>query len=201
MLEEAIKLATFCHKWEKRKTWEDYISHPLAVMGILKKYDFPDEVLIAAVLHDVCEDTDMSNIEIRSLFWDRVWFIINALTKNQKPKNNKELIEAYNNQKKSNWKYETIEEYMDYRFHLYINRFSVWIIAEPWIMFVKIADQIDNSRSLSIFPKEKADRKIKELEEYFIPVYEKMSYLITPMYIDKYKWLLGDLKNEIKKYK
>jgi len=37
-------------------------------MGILKKYDFPDEVLIAAVLHDVCEDTDMSNIEIRSLF-------------------------------------------------------------------------------------------------------------------------------------
>lgn len=197
MLEDAILLATQAHKWQKRKSGEDYIAHPLAVMEILRGYWFSEEALVAAVLHDICEDTDVSNFEIREKFWDRVWFIINALTKNKKPRNNDELKKRYEEIKKQTSKYKTIEEYMDYRFHLYINRFSVGIMVDPWIMFIKMADQIHNISTMWSFRQDKKIRKLKELEKYFIPVYQKMEYIVTPMYQKKYEWLLDDLIQSI----
>lgn len=200
MLDEAIKLATHLHKWQFRKTGEEYITHPISVMNILKKYDFPEEALICAVLHDICEDTEATNIQIRELFGDRVWFIINALTKNQKPRRNSELKKIYEKQKNS-WEYKNFEEYVDYRFHLYINRFTIWIIADPWIMYIKMADQIHNIQSLEIFPEEKRLRKIKEIEDYFIPMYEKMTWILTPMYLEKYNNMMRDLKALIKESK
>jgi (p)ppGpp synthase/HD superfamily hydrolase len=37
-------------------------------MRILSKYDFPEEALICAILHDICEDTEATNVQIRELF-------------------------------------------------------------------------------------------------------------------------------------
>lgn len=201
MLKDAIDLATRLHEWQKRKTGEDYITHPLSVMGILKRHKFPEEVLVCAVLHDICEDTETTNIEIRDEFWDRVWFIVNALTKNKKPRNNAELKKKYEEMKKGKCKYDTFEEYVDYRFHLYINRFTVGIIADPWIMFIKMADQIDNTRTLHIFSEEKRQRKINELENFFLPMYANMEELVTPMYKPKYDALLEELNGNINKAK
>lgn len=200
MLEDAIKLAEHLHKGQYRKTWEEYINHPLAVMRILSKYDFPEEALICAILHDICEDTEATNVQIRELFWDRVGFIINALTKNQKPKNNKELKEIYEKQK-LNSEYKTFEEYVDYRFHLYINRFTIWIIADPWIMYIKMADQMHNLQTVDVFTSEKRARKIAELENFFIPMYERMTGILTPMYLEKYENMMWDLKSLIKEKK
>ena len=68
MLKKAIALATERHKGQKRESGEDYVSHPLAVMEILRRYSFPEEALICAVLHDVCEDTNISNLHIGKVF-------------------------------------------------------------------------------------------------------------------------------------
>ena len=201
MLEEAIKLSTKLQKWQKRRSWEEYIVHPLSVMNILKSFDFSEEVLVAWVLHDICEDTETTNIEIREIFWERVWFIVNALSKNRKPKNNKELKLNYEIEKKNNSKNSTFEEYVDYRFFLYLNRFSMWIFADPRIMFIKIADQIDNTKSLDVFPKDKRDRKIEELEKHFLPLYERMTEILTPRYMDKYKKMIQILNENIAKAK
>lgn len=202
MLEKAVDLAKSLHKGQKRKSWDDYIVHPMSVMSILKEFDFPEEALVCAVLHDIVEDTEKTNIEIRDEFGDRVWFIVNALSKNQKPKNNKELKEKYNREKDElsdlAW---TFEEYVDYRFYMYLNRFSMGIIADPWIMFIKIADQIDNTSSLNVFPKEKRDRKISELEEHFLPLYDRMTEILTPMYMEKYEKMIAILKGNIEKAK
>jgi len=200
-LQKAIKLATKLHKWQKRKSWEDYIEHPLAVMEILKRYDFTEDVLISAVLHDICEDTEATNIYIREEFWDRIWFIVNALTKNKKPVNNKELKERFEREKSKWGGDKTFKEFIDYRFLMYVNRFYVWIIADPWIMFIKIADQIHNLSTMQIFPKEKIKRKIAELEDHFLPVYKKSEELITPMYMPKYEWMLKELREKIEEAK
>lgn len=177
-LEQAIELATELHKWQKRKDWSDYINHPLAVMELLKKYDFPEDALIAAILHDICEDTEVCSIDINKLFWTRVWFIVNALSKNQKPKNNEALKREYKEKeiqtKISNLEtYKDYDEYFDYRFHIYLNRFYTWIIAEPRIFFIKIADQLNNLSDMTPFSKEKKLRKINEIDEFFIPIYKK----------------------------
>lgn len=203
-LEQAIELAKKLHKWQKRKDWSDYINHPLAVMEILKKYNFPEEVLIAAVLHDVCEDTEVCSLEINELFGTRVGFIVNALSKNQKPKNNEELKKEYKEReskaKISNLEnYKDFEEYLDYRFHLYLNRLYTWIIADPWILFIKIADQIHNMSDMTSFSKDKKLRKIKEAEEYFLPMYKKSKPIfdMSKKTIDKYNLFIELLTKKI----
>lgn len=207
-LKKAIEIATMYHKWQKRKDGSDYINHPLAVMETLKKYSFPEDALIAAVLHDVCEDSNCSNLNINSIFWTRVWFIINALTKNKKPKNNKELKAEYEKRQKaervSNLEnYKNYDEYIDYRFHLYLNRLYTWIIAEPWIFFIKVADQMHNLSSMDFFPKEKKERKIKEVEKYFLPIYEKSKILfnVENNTLKKYDIFLELLVEKIEKAK
>jgi len=183
-LDEAIALATKYHCNQKRKDGSPYIAHPIAVMELLKKYNFPEEALISAILHDICEDTEVSNLNISEQFWTRVWFTINALSKNRKPQNNKELkkdFEKKHKEKKiSNLEnYTNYWEYMNFRFHLYMNRFYMWIIAEPWIFYIKISDQIHNLWTMDLFPTEKKKRKIEELEKYFIPIYEKVEEIFN----------------------
>ena len=203
---EALEIAKELHKWQLRKDGSLYINHPLRVAELLRKHWFPEEVLISAILHDICEDTNLNNININKLFWNRVWFIVNALTKNKKPKNLEKLKEDYENKKVkiSNLEqYNNFEEYIDYRFHLYINRLYTWVIAEPWIFFIKISDQIDNLSDMKPFTKEKKLRKINEVENYFLPIYTKCINIfdIDSKYIKLYNNFITMLKKTIKEAK
>ena len=207
-LEKAIELAKKYHEGQKRKDGSDYINHPLRVMEFLKKYDFPEELLVAGVLHDMCEDTDITISQINEMFGTRIGFIINALSKNRKPKNHKELKKEYeekkNKRKISNLEnYENFDEYVDYRFHIYLNRLYMGIIAEPRIMFIKIADQIDNLSDMKPFSKEKKLRKINEVEQYFLPMYERCESLfsINEDNLKMYKTFISLLKSTIEKAK
>ena len=82
MLERAIQFATQAHKGQFRKyTGEPYITHPLAVMEIVKGVPgHTPEMLVAAVLHDVVEDTDVSLMEIQEEFGDAVSDLVLHLT-------------------------------------------------------------------------------------------------------------------------
>jgi len=204
-LKKAIEIAETHHKWQLRRDGSLYIDHPLRVMWTLKKYNFPEEALIAAILHDICEDTDISNLQINELFGTRVWFIVNALSKNKKPKNNDELKKEYKKKqaerKVSNLQdYNNFEEYKDYRFHLYINRLYTWMIADPWIFFIKIADQIDNLSDIEPFTEEKRFRKIKEVENFFLPIYRKIreTFKINKEVNEKYDLFINLLTEKIK---
>ena len=203
-LEQAIELAKELHKWQKRKDGTDYIAHPIAVMELLKKYDFPEDALIAAVLHDICEDTEVCSIDINKLFWTRVWFIVNALSKNKKPKNNQELKREYKEREQkskiSNLEtYKDFEEYIDYRFHIYLNRLYIWIIADPWIFFIKVADQLHNLSDMWFFPQEKKIRKIEEIEKYFLSMYYKLKHIfeINNNTLEKYNIFIKLLEDKL----
>ena len=203
-LDQAIELAKTHHEWQKRKDGSNYIDHPIAVMETLKQYDFPEELLIAAVLHDICEDTVICSIDINKLFWTRVWFVVNALSKNPKPKNNEELKKEYkeneNKKKISNLEtYKDFDEYIDYRFHIYLNRLYIWIIADPRIFFIKVADQLHNLSDMRIFPLEKKKRKIEEVEKYFLPIYKKVKYIfdINASTLEKYDIFIKLLEDKL----
>ena len=74
-----------------------------------------------------------------------------------------------------------------------------WIIAEPSIMFIKMADQIHNVWTMDFLRPDKQLRKISELEEYFIPMYENMSKNLDEEYYIKYTWILQELLDTIEK--
>lgn len=93
MLERAIEFATQAHKGQFRKyTGEPYITHPLAVMEIVRGVPgHTQEMLVAAVLHDVVEDTDVSLMEIQEEFGNVVSDLVLHLTDISKPEDGNRL--------------------------------------------------------------------------------------------------------------
>ena len=87
MLDSAIEFATAAHGDQKRKYHDTpYISHPLAVMEIVKSVPgHTEEMLAAAVLHDVVEDTQVVLGEITALFGNEVGELVDYLTDRSVP--------------------------------------------------------------------------------------------------------------------
>lgn len=80
-LANAMRFATVAHGEQKRKyTNEPYITHPLAVMKIVQEVPHTTEMLMAAVLHDVVEDTPVTVNQIEDEFGPVVAEMVNGLT-------------------------------------------------------------------------------------------------------------------------
>ena len=80
-VQQAIKLATKAHDGQLRKTGEPYIIHPLAVQKILEEWNMDEDTIVAGILHDVVEDTDVTLKEIEEQFGKNVAFLVNGVTK------------------------------------------------------------------------------------------------------------------------
>ena len=95
LLKKAIYFAEQAHDGQYRQTGEPYIIHPFAITEILLNYKADITTLIAALLHDVVEDTEYSLEEIESHFGATIRYIVNGLTKG---KNNKIKTKYYTKQ-------------------------------------------------------------------------------------------------------
>ncbi|MGD1992956.1 MAG: HD domain-containing protein, partial [Anaerolineae bacterium] len=81
LYEEALRLAARAHQDQVRKTGSvPYITHPVHVSMILAQYGFSEEVMAAALLHDVVEDQDVTLTEIEDQFGAHVAEIVDVLT-------------------------------------------------------------------------------------------------------------------------
>ena len=81
MYEETLKFATKAHGEQKRKyTGEPYITHPIAVAEIVKSIQHTEEMMAAALLHDVVEDTAVTIDEIADKFGYEVAELVSWLT-------------------------------------------------------------------------------------------------------------------------
>src|ERR1700712_4996391 len=80
-LEHAIDIASKAHAGQKRKSGEPYIIHPLSVASTLIDWGMDIDSVIAGVLHDTVEDTDVKLDEIESLFGKDAAFLVDGVTK------------------------------------------------------------------------------------------------------------------------
>jgi (p)ppGpp synthase/HD superfamily hydrolase len=86
MLDEVLKFATTAHGDQKRKYTNDpYIVHPIAVSEIVKTVAHTDEMVAAALLHDVVEDTDVTLDQIKDKFGSKVAELVGWLTDISRP--------------------------------------------------------------------------------------------------------------------
>lgn len=84
LAEEARGIATKAHDGQVRKTdGQPYIVHPLAVADIVKQHGFSETVIAAALVHDVLEDTDVSETELRQALGDAVVDIVTAVSEDK----------------------------------------------------------------------------------------------------------------------
>lgn len=136
----ALGFAAEAHTGQVRKyTGEPYINHPVEVMNIVKSVPHTEDMLCAALLHDVVEDCGVTLSEINDIFGAEVCFMVNDLS-------DFSCLEDGNREKRKE-----------------IDR--MWIAsAEKRSKTIKLADLISNSKSICEHDKDFAKVYIKEKE-------------------------------------
>ncbi len=157
-IEQAIALATKAHETQKRKSGEPYINHPLAVMQILQDWKMDEDTVIAGVLHDTVEDTEVTLDEIRKEFGEDVAFLVDGVTKLGKVREGMKDIDTYLPQTRDN-----------------LLRLLVATGADIRVLIIKLADRLHNLRTLSALTPDKQKKIAKESLEVFAPLADRLN--------------------------
>lgn len=166
----AKKYATEKHKDQKRKDGEDYITHPIAVAKLVKKYKRShniDNLIAAAYLHDVLEDTDTSYNELVKVFGRSIANLVKEVTTNKEIKN---ILGK--------------DKYLACKLKYMTN----------WALVIKLCDRLHNVLGLNLCDKKFKKRYIKET--LFIINYITKSRELS----DTHKKIIDDILNQLKKY-
>lgn len=147
-VQRAYQFSAKAHEGQKRKSGEPYIHHPLEVAHILAEMHMDHQTLMAAILHDVIEDTPTAKNVITRRFGKGVAEIVDGVSKLDK-------IE-----------FESIEEAQAHNFRKMLMAMS----NDIRVILVKLADRLHNMRTLEALKPEKRRRIAKETLEVYAPI-------------------------------
>ena len=148
----SYEYAREAHEGQKRKSGEAYIAHPLSVACILADLQMDKQTLMAAMLHDVIEDTSVSKETISNLFGQTVAELVDGVSKlTHVPFENKRHAQAENFQK------------------------MVFAMAKDIrVILVKLADRLHNMRTLQVLKTEKRKRIARETLDIYAPIAQRL---------------------------
>jgi len=151
-IKKAYELAHDAHKNQKRRSGEPYIMHPVAVAQILFKLGMDNECIIAALLHDVVEDTEYNLDYIAEHFGDEVALLVDGVTKLGKiPLSTREEVQAEN-----------------------IRKMFIAMNKDVRVIIIKLADRLHNMRTLQFMPDYKQREKSLETLEIYAPIAHRL---------------------------
>ncbi|HEY0965531.1 MAG TPA: RelA/SpoT family protein [Candidatus Saccharimonadales bacterium] len=157
-LEHAIDVATKSHKGQKRKSGEPYIIHPLAVAAILVEWEMDIDSVLAGVLHDTVEDTELTLDEIETLFGADVAFLVDGVTKVGRARSGMQSLENYLPQTTDN-----------------LSKLLIAVGKDVRVIIIKLADRLHNMRTLEHMPREKQKKIARETMEVFAPLADRLN--------------------------
>ena len=164
LIMKAYNLANEKHKEQKRGSGEPYIIHPLNVAYILADIGLDDSTICAALLHDVVEDTDVTDADLRKEFSDEIADMVAGVTKLSKIQ------------------FATVEEQQveDYR------KMFLAMGKDIRVILIKLADRLHNMRTLKYLKRERQIANAKETRDLYAPLANRLG-------IYSLKWELEDL--------
>lgn len=157
---KAYELAKELHKDQKRKDGSFYISHPVEVALILAKLGFDENVISAALLHDVVEDCDYSLEDIKKEFNSSVAEMVDCVSAID---NNKFIFDENDIYEDANFQKASIEE-QSFKKLIAIGK------KNPLGFCIKFADRLHNLRTIESFNYNKQLEKVKETEKWVVPI-------------------------------
>lgn len=160
MIEKAYKLARFLHKDQRRKDGTLYIGHPVEVALILVKLGFDENVISAALLHDVVEDCGYSLESIKKEFNGLVAEMVDCVSAIDQTKFVFDENDIYED---ANFEKAAIEE-QSFKKLIAIGR------KNPLGFCIKFADRLHNLRTIESFEYSKQLEKVKETERWIVPI-------------------------------
>ena len=165
MVEKAYQLARDAHKDQKRKSGEPYIIHPLCVAIILADLELDKESIVAGILHDVVEDTVLTEEELAASFGKEVALLVDGVTK---------LTQL-------SWSADKVETQAEN-----LKKMFLAMAKDIRVIHIKLADRLHNMRTLQYMKPEKQKEKARETIEIYAPLADRLG-------ISKIKIELDDL--------
>ena len=171
MIEKAYGVAGEAHKAQKRKSGEPYIIHPLNVAIILADLELDKETIVAGLLHDVVEDTIMTDDDLKREFGEDVALLVDGVTKLEK-------IPLSTNVNQSDEKLEMQAENL--------RKMFLAMAKDIRVIMIKLADRLHNMRTLKYKSTDSQQRIARETLEIYCPIAQRLG-------ISKIKTELDDL--------
>ena len=151
-IREAIDLAVSAHNGQLRRSGEEYVCHPLHVAMILVEIGMDSDAVIAALLHDVVEDTDIELAEIVRRFGQDVANLVDGVTKITK------------------MNFSTREEQQAEN----VRKMLLAMAKDVRVMIIKLADRLHNMRTSSGWAPQKQRDKARETLDIYAPLAHRL---------------------------
>src|SRR5690606_7327627 len=148
----AYRFSAAAHAGQTRKSGDPYISHPVAVAGILAELHLDTPTLIAALLHDVVEDTGVTNQEVGEKVGRQVAELVDGLSKLDKIE-----FQSATQAQAENFRKMQLSMSQDVR-----------------VVLVKLADRLHNMSTLDAMGPEKRHRIARETLEIYAPIANRL---------------------------
>jgi GTP diphosphokinase / guanosine-3',5'-bis(diphosphate) 3'-diphosphatase len=153
-IEKAYELAVDAHKFQRRKSGEPYIFHPIEVARIcFEEIGLGPTAVICALLHDVVEDTPVTLKEITEMFGPKVSVIVDGLTK---------LDGTYNTDDVESPQAENFKKVLS------------TLVVDVRVVLIKMADRLHNLRTIGAQPKHKQLKIAAETEYIYTPLAHRL---------------------------
>jgi len=152
LVRRAYFYAEQAHDGQRRRSGEAYVTHPLAVANILADMHMDHQSLMAAMLHDVIEDTGIAKEALTAQFGETVAELVDGVSK------------------LTQMKFETKAEAQAENFQ----KMAMAMARDIRVILVKLADRLHNMRTLEVLAGEKRRRIAKETLEIYAPIANRL---------------------------
>ena len=151
-VESAYAFSAAAHSGQLRSSGDPYVSHPLAVAGTLADWHLDPQAVIAALLHDVMEDTAITKQEIADKFGKSAAELVDGVSKIDRIEN-----QSYEEAQAENFRKMLLAMARDVR-----------------VILIKLADRLHNMRTLGAVPVEKRRRIARETLDIYAPIANRL---------------------------
>lgn len=148
----AIEFSRIAHQGQTRHSGDPYVTHPIAVARILTPLHLDVQAIIAALLHDVIEDTPVTAAEVAEKFGHPVAELVEGLSKLDKIH------------------FETREDAQAENFR----KMLLAMARDVRVILIKLADRLHNMRTLGVMAREKCERIASETMEIYAPIANRL---------------------------
>jgi len=152
LVRRAYQFAVQAHDGQTRKSGDPYVTHPLAVAQIIAEPKLDVASVCAGLLHDCVEDTSATVDQLGDMFGKEIAFLVDGVTKLGK------------------LPYSTREEQQAENFR----KMLLAMARDIRVILIKLADRVDNMRTLQYMPRDKQERISRETREIYAPLANRL---------------------------